>query len=303
MHLSLLLLASILILLARSDKFLVKTKQGSHFMASTKNTSNPSPPGFLQESGADYFGAGWLNKCSWKQSGKMVQHDIPSQGGSIHMKCSGGCLSIHKVLYACKMAPTKKAQLKAVQKLCQGKEECNVKPGEKLFGKVTCKESTKTPLMWIVYSCDSGTDETTTNIPGDGGGVEPGKCLDEQGQMKQEDIPGIVGWVDLRCPGGCLTIHKVLYACQAAGPDKIQLEIVRKLCQGKESCFIQPGPKVFEKNIVCPGRNTFPLMWLHYSCAGGKDETKTFIPDDPKCHGSYKCSKDSTCKNQAGTCR
>ena len=280
-------------------------------MATTKNSSDPRPPGFHQKSGTDYNAeVGWLNECSVnKGSGKMVQHDIPSQGGSIHMKCSGGCINIHKVLYACKRAPTNQAQLKVVQKLCQGKEECNVKPGEKLFGKVTCKESSKSPLMWIVYSCDGGTDETTTRIPGDGGGTpvkEDGqeKCTDEQqGQMKQEDIPGIVGWVDLKCVGGCLTIHKVRYACKADGPDKVQLEIVQKLCQGKESCSIQPGPKVFDDKVVCPGRDTFPLMWLVYSCDGGKDETETFTPDDPKCLESYKCTKESTCKNQAGTCR
>ena len=292
-----LLLLFLLFQLARTDEFLVKTKQGSQFMASTKNSSNPRPPGFQQKSGKDYR---WLNGCSVnKGSGKMVQHDIPSGGGEIHMKCSGGCINIHKVLYACKRAPTNQAQLKVVEKLCQGKEECNVKPGEKLFGKVACKESTQSPLMWIVYSCDGGTDETRTKIP-KGGNKCTGK---QQGPMKQEDIPGIVGWVDLKCVGGCLTIHKVLYACEADGPDKLQLEIVQKLCQGKESCSIQPSPKVFKGNVVCPDKDTFPLMWLVYSCDGGQDKTETFTPDNPKCHESYKCTKESTCRNQAGTCR
>ena len=304
LHLLLFLLSS-LSQVARSNNFLVETKQGSHFIASTKNSSNSRPPGFHQESGTDYQEVDWLNECS-VDSGKMVQHDIPSQG-SIHMKCSGGCINIHKVLYACKKAPTKPAQLKKVQELCQGKEECIVEPGEKLFGKVTCKESTKRPLMWIVYSCDGGTDETTTTIPA-GGGVTPGnegKCDNKPaGEMKQEDVPGVVGWVYMKCPGGCLTIHKVLYACDAGGPDEVQLEVVQKLCQGKENCLIQPGPKVFDKNVVCR-KNKFPLglMWLVYSCDGGKDETETFFPDDPKCHESYKCTKESTCKNRAGTCR
>ena len=307
LHLLFLLLSS-LIQLGRTDTLLLKTNQGSHFIGTTQNSSNSRPPGFHQKSGKDYQEGGWLNECSLEGSGKMVQHDIPSQGGSIHMRCSGGCLNILKVLYACKKAPTKPAHLKAVQKLCQGKEECNVKPGTKLFGRVTCRESTKRPLMWIVYSCVGGEDETTTIIPNGGSTGRPGnegKCLDQpEGPMKQEDIPGIVGWVYLRCPGGCLTIHKVLYACEAEPePDKVQKEIVQKLCQGKESCLIQPGLKVFDKDVVCPGK-TFPLMWLVYSCDGkGKDETEIFTPDDPKCHKSYKCTKESTCKHRAGTCR
>ena len=80
---------------------------------------------------------GWLNRCSLdKGSEKMVQHDIPkvdveaaSQASNVDrapMRCSGGFLNILKVLYACKRASTKPSHLKAVQELCQGKEECDV---------------------------------------------------------------------------------------------------------------------------------------------------------------------------------
>ena len=89
---------------ARSD-ILVKTKQGTQFLAATNNKS------MTPISGTDYISDyisyeasseedEWLDKCSFvKNSGKMKQKDIPSQGGSIHIKCSGGCINIHKVIF------------------------------------------------------------------------------------------------------------------------------------------------------------------------------------------------------------
>ena len=131
-----------------------------------------------------------------------------------------------------------------------------------------------------------------------------GECSEnESGQMIQEDIPGEVGWIYMKCPQGCLTIHKVLYACKEGPPDQVQLEVVQNLCQGKESCFIRPGQKLFKKTVVCP-KQVLPLMWLVYSCDGGTpNKTVTFYPTNSTCHESYKCTKESTCRNQAGTCR
>ena len=96
---------------ARSD-ILVKTKQGTQFLAFTKNNSRTPGSGTdyrdtfeasNEEDYIDYIDYSneedeWLDKCSFvKNSGKMKQKDIPSQGGSIHIKCSGGCINIHKV--------------------------------------------------------------------------------------------------------------------------------------------------------------------------------------------------------------
>ena len=137
---------------------MVKTKQGTQFLAFTKNNSIAPGSGTdyrdeasSEEDYIDYIDYSneedeWLDKCSFvKNSGKMKQKDIPSQGGSIHIKCSGGCINIHKVififpkkifpfctndlkvLYACWEDPPNLHQLKVVQKLCQGKEECKVK--------------------------------------------------------------------------------------------------------------------------------------------------------------------------------
>ena len=161
--------------------------------------------------------------------------------------------------------------------------------------------------MWIVYSCDGGTDVTTTKRPGGGcggGGGGGGTCPEKPpGPMIQTDIPGEVGWISMRCPQGCLNIHKVLYACESGPPDQEQLCIVRNLCQRKESCFIQPGQKLFGKNVVCP-KKELPFMWLVYSCDGGQaNKTTTFTPTEPTCHENYKCTKESTCINQGGTCR
>ena len=96
---------------ARSD-ILVKTKQGTQFLAFTKNNSRTPGSGTdyrdeasSEEDYKDYIDYSneedeWLDKCSFvKNSGKMKQKDIPSQGGSIHIKCSGGCINIHKVIF------------------------------------------------------------------------------------------------------------------------------------------------------------------------------------------------------------
>ena len=120
--------------------------------------------------------------------------------------------------------------------------------------------------MWLTYACDGGTDRTTINIPAEdnGSGVEkPGKCPEEKGPMKQEDIPGIVGWANLECPGGCLTIYKVLFACPVGETDEDQLKVIQELCQGKESCFLRPGENVFEK-IFCTNKAHYPTgrLWL-----------------------------------------
>ena len=174
-------------------------------------------------------------------------------------------------------------------------------------------------------SCASGFGEWPSccqeDCSGSGGGVcRNGECSceagkgtwpqcnacsseNEPGPMIQEDIPGEVGWIFMSCPQGCLTIHKVLYACKAGPPDEVQLGIVQNLCQGKESCFIQPGQKLFKKTVVCP-KQLLPLMWLVYSCDGGApNKTNIFIPTNATCHEGYKCTKESTCINQGGTCR
>ena len=93
---------------------MVKTKQGTQFLAATKNNSRTPGSGTdyrdtfeasNEEDYIDYIDYSneedeWLDKCSFvKNSGKMKQKDIPSQGGSIHIKCSGGCINIHKVLF------------------------------------------------------------------------------------------------------------------------------------------------------------------------------------------------------------
>ena len=135
-----------------------------------------------------------------------------------------------------------------------------------------------------------------------GGPITLGCPKNQSGEKKQEDTPGEVGWVLMRCPQGCLTIHKVRYACDRGEGDEVQLGIVQERCQGKESCFLRPGKKLFYKNVACPKKD-HPLMWLVYSCDGGKDETKTFAPPNLKCQKSFKCNKESICKEQAGICR
>ena len=103
----------------------------------------------------------------------MVQKDVVGCGGGIEMKCPGGCLRIHKTLYACKMrAESSAEQLEKVSALCGGKEECAVNATRKMFGNKECPGSPDNDMsLWITYSCDGGQDNT--RITG------PTKCINE----------------------------------------------------------------------------------------------------------------------------
>ena len=97
----------------------------------------------------------------------MVQKDVVGCGGGIEMKCPGGCLRIHKTLYACKMrAESSAEQLEKVSALCGGKEECAVNATRDMFGNKECPGSPDSDMnLWITYSCDGGHDETRITGP------------------------------------------------------------------------------------------------------------------------------------------
>ena len=104
----------------------------------------------------------------------MKQRDVVGCGGMIDMRCTGGCLKIHKILYSCKEKETSnREQLMKVQSLCDKKEHCTVKASRKVFGNTECPDAPDDQMkMWIVYSCDGGKDGTYL--------TGPTKCLREQ---------------------------------------------------------------------------------------------------------------------------
>lgn len=92
----------------------------------------------------------------------MKQRDVVGCGGGIDMRCTGGCLKIHKILYSCEEKETSNTeQLRKVQSLCDKKEQCAVKASREVFGNTECPDASDDQmLMWIVYSCDGGQDRT-----------------------------------------------------------------------------------------------------------------------------------------------
>ena len=58
--------------------------------------------------------------------------------------------------------------------------------------------------------------------------------------MVQKDIDTKKGWIKLRCIGGCIQLHKVRYNCSHNGLEPIakDLDIMNKLCKGKEECDV-----------------------------------------------------------------
>ena len=74
--------------------FLIKTGIKGYLVRGAKNSKN------VDKSGLDYDEPAWLNRCSRRKEGAMVQKDVVGCGGGIEMKCPGGCLRIHKTLYA-----------------------------------------------------------------------------------------------------------------------------------------------------------------------------------------------------------
>merc|ERR1712226_779262 len=76
-------------------------------------------------------------------------------------------------------------------------------------------------LMWAVYSCDGQVDKTTKHTPeckvdnttpGPSPDETVGVCIGD-GRMVQADIPGCGGWINMKCPGSCIFIHKILFSC------------------------------------------------------------------------------------------
>jgi len=107
------------------------------------------------------------SKCSQYEAGDMKQKDVVGCGGAISMRCKGGCIKIHKILYSCEeQDESNEEQLETAKELCDEKEECNIKASREVFGDKECPETSDNEmLMWVVYSCDGGEDSTYLTGP------------------------------------------------------------------------------------------------------------------------------------------
>ena len=58
--------------------------------------------------------------------------------------------------------------------------------------------------------------------------------------MELRDIPPC-GWINIKCQGGCITIHKARYHCTEGEAIQDDVDIAKKHCQDKDECRIKPG--------------------------------------------------------------
>ena len=191
---------------------IIKTKKKNYLAHLGENKSNKRMNHNLKY-GFDYQNEpDWISNCSFKKRGEMVQQEIVGCGGGLDLKCTGGCLKIHKILYSCKEQKVSNAeQLQKVKSLCDKEEECSVQASRETFGNKECPDSPDSKmLMWIIYSCDGGEDRTKITGPKTcPTGIE--KSCGKEGPMVQHDVVGCGGRIDMKCIGGCLKILKVLY--------------------------------------------------------------------------------------------
>ena len=84
--------------------------------------------------------------------------------------------------------------------------------------------------------------------------------------------------MDLKCTGGCIEIHKVLYSCNERNESASKQEsIVNKICKGKEECQVTADRKTFGED-ECPGTPDREMnLWITYSCNGNADDKSKVV--------------------------
>ena len=115
----------------------------------------------------------------------MVMIDIPGCEGWVKIICTGGCITIHKILWGCLEKPySNKKQLEKIKEMCEGKSFCRVQPSIELLGDDECPGANNYQmLMWATYSCDGGNDFTNDFIP---------RCLGYNETCKGDGLLSIV---------------------------------------------------------------------------------------------------------------
>ena len=103
----------------------------------------------------------WLDRCSM-ETGTDVMQDL-SGGGTLSISCTGGCITIKKILYSCKARDqSEPTQLKTVKDLCEDKDICEVTATREMFGDEECPDVPDRDMnLWAIYRCNGGEDFTT----------------------------------------------------------------------------------------------------------------------------------------------
>ena len=190
--------------------------------------------------------------------GKMFQKEMRSLDETVSIECSSGSIIVRQTIFNCiknnyhRFLADKRATNR-FQRICHKKVKCKLNLPEQIekmykhlhnsfSDELICHKKAK---MWLVFSCLGG-ENKTSDLVGTGHQHHDHKTCSEsagrKGNIIKKSIPGLGGWIHLKCPGGCLTIHKVRWGCRYEST--AQLRIVRELCQGKKTCRIDPGRRL-----------------------------------------------------------
>ena len=104
---------------------------------------------------------------------------------------------------------------------CENKRRCQIVANRRTFGYDECSNTDEEKMyLWIVYSCDCGTDSSTTRKPRCVKLISttprpttttrpPGGECNDPGEEHNLRIPGCGGKVSLVCDGGTISILQV----------------------------------------------------------------------------------------------
>lgn len=70
---------------------------------------------------------------------------------------------------------------------------------------------------------------------------------------------------DARCDGGCFQIYKIVHDCKERDPRQDEIDIVKRICEGKSVCQFTPAPSLFGPR----GCNGNKVTWVTFACNGG----------------------------------
>ena len=107
--------------------------------------------------------------------------------------------------YSCRAAGNNQKQMTLVKRVCQKKERCRIEVSREFFGDEECRGTNDANMKLLLdYSCNGGTDRTTSHIPD----CDGGRCTDP-GDKHHLKIPGCGGKANLVCNGGTISIFQV----------------------------------------------------------------------------------------------
>ena len=250
---------------------------GQNFLFNTKHRkylASKEPPVHGNSYGDDYNGG----TCNLKQRGAQKQHNVRGCRG-IEMKCDGGCLTITSASYYCKENAEDNPQHKhQAMNICEDTDECTISASREIFGQSTCAGTPDSDMsLYIVYRYDGGSDSTrlTGQHKCSSTPAGTGKCEgQEEGALVEKDVPGCGGRMELKCEGGCLRIHNVLYQCNKrnGNPNVEQLKKVQARCEKKKSCAVSASRRMFLNTECVDSPDAY--MKIIYRCDGGKERSR-----------------------------